>query len=163
MTFLNYEEAQHIFDSADPVAVTIGEIIHSYMLDKFNSSGLSTVIPFDMLYFYHAVCSAVGKVRGKPVHSAMAPHQSILNVPMRKLVKPTSLVELFVTSGLAEAFVQQVQTDSTANGFPFDSSFGFEIARFAFTDERLSYLLSDQVDRKPPRLNDFDSWAESWR
>jgi hypothetical protein len=164
MIYLNYEKAQGMFDSHDPVAVGVVRHVNSFMiseemryLNPFRPSK-----PFDMCYFYYSLARAVGTFLGRIVHTGLEADYKVLAFNRPDLRQEEWRTFPFVDLGLATLYISQVESDSVAGGIDFDLGFACAVACRTINSQIITDFQSAPLEFKEHAGDDFDRWLESF-
>ncbi len=161
MIYMNYEEAQHVFDSADPKAKAIVERVNSFMIsDEMRFSDLRPLYAFDMCFFYQSLLRAVGSYIAQDVHSGLRDVPAVMAVHFPDFTVPSWGQCDFVACGLAKKYVDQIRAQSVPSGCQFDVGFACAVASKSIDNQFLADL------RSPTHCfetkDDFESWLSGF-
>jgi hypothetical protein len=164
MIYLNYEKAQGVFDSHDPLAVTIAQHVHSFMISEEMrfSNPFRPSEPFDMCYFYFSLVRAAGTFLGRKVHTGLEAEFKVFPFDPPEIREETWRRFPFVQSGLAAIYLSQVEADSQVGGADFDLGFACAVACRSINAQVIAAIQSNYLDVLECTGDDFDHWLEGF-
>lgn len=153
--YLHYEEAhEQAFDRGDEDSKAIIRCLNSFMISEEHLA-VHPLFPFDMHYFYRSLISVIGQFRGRTLRSGLDDLDKINGVNFPNLTNPEWEQYAFVTSGLAEKYIDEIRKSSTTDGSSFDVTFACTVASKSI-DSR--WLLAWQRPAEGIENDDFDQW-----
>lgn len=160
MIYLNYEQAQEVFDRSDPVAKFLLAKVHSYMIsDKLLTSSLRPVAPFDIRCLYHSIVFAAGVYLGRKFDTGIGelPRHEAANLP--DLATPPWEDYDLVSNGMATLYINLLTETSSLGSPQFDVGFACRVVCEAIDREALDTANTRQRSTMPV---DFDEWLEGF-